>query len=114
MRKLSYQLGDDLESEVPSRHRWTKILLILLLLAGLVPLGLDGVSICLGHWKEYLGMRSEISTPTLDRVAEVVHDLDVTIRGQVTPWFYSLPWQPSAVIPMGMIVMALAMLMLRR
>jgi len=114
MQKLAYQLGDDLISDAPPRPRWAKIVLIALLVAGLVPLGLDGMSICLGHWKEYLGMRSEITTPTLDRVAECLHDLDTALWAKVAPWFYSLPWEPGVVLPVAIIVMALAMLMLRR
>ena len=81
---------------------------------GLVPLGLDGTSICLGYWKEHLGMPSEVGTPTLDRIAETFHDLDIAVRGTITPWFYSLPWETNVVIPVGVIVMALAMILLRR
>jgi hypothetical protein len=114
VRKLAYQLGDDLNEESPRRARWPRVLLIMILVAGLCPLLLDGAAISLGHWKEYLGVSANVSTPTLDRVAESLNDLNRGLWGWVTPWFHSLPWQPNVVIPTAIIVMAAAMLMLRR
>ncbi|MFO0888950.1 MAG: hypothetical protein U0790_07355 [Isosphaeraceae bacterium] len=114
MRKLAYQLGDDLYEEAPPRRRWLRLGLILLLVVGLFPLVLDGASLCLGHWKEYFGISADVRTPTLDRVGETLDDLNRVVWGQITPWFQALPWTPRMVIPMGLITMAAAMMMLRR
>ena len=114
MRKLSYELGDDIIREVRPRSRWPVVLLILLLVLGLTPLALDGAAICIGHWKEVLGVSSDVSTPTLDRVGEALHDLSDSLWGQVTPVFRALPWEPTLIVPATVIVMGLAMMLLRR
>jgi hypothetical protein len=113
MRKLAYQLGHDIQSE-PRRSRWPLVLLVLLLIVGLGPLALEGAALCLGNWKEFIGASTDVRTPVLDRVQETMHDMSSAFWLEVGPFFRRLPWEPKAVLPAATIVMAIAMLMLRR
>jgi hypothetical protein len=114
MRKLSYRLSDDLIEGAPRRSRWPRVFLVVLLVAGLGPLALEGAAISIGHWKQVLGVSADVRTPTLDRVGESLQDLSDTLWSQVTPIFSSLPWEPKVIVPATVIVMGLAMMLLRR
>ena len=114
MRKLAFQIGDDFIEEARPRPRWPKVLMIFFLVVGFTPLALDGAAICLGNWKEVVGVSSDVRTPTLDRVQESLQELSNTVWSEVAPCFGSLPWEPKMVIPGTAIVMGLAMMMLRR
>jgi hypothetical protein len=113
MRKLPYQLGHDIQSE-QRRSRWPLVLLILLLLVGLGPLVLEGAAICVGNWKEFIGASTDVRTPTLDRVQETLQDMSSAFWLEVTPFFRQLPWEPKVVLPAATIIMAMAMILLRR
>ena len=113
MRKLAYQLGDSLQPE-PRRSRLPLILVGLILLIGLAPLLLEGGSLCLANWKEFMGVSADVRTPVLDEIQDRLHDLRDTFWGEITPWFRRLPWDPQMVLPAAAVVMAIAMLMLRR
>jgi hypothetical protein len=114
MRKLAFQIGAEITEE-RRRSRWPLVLLSLFLLVGLGPLALEGGAICAANWKEFLGVSSaSASTPVLDHVQGSLQDANDFFWSQVTPLFRSLPWDPKRVIPAGALVMAVAMLMLRR
>jgi hypothetical protein len=115
MRKLAFQVGVDVTTEERRRSRWPRVLLILFLLIGIGPLALEGGAICLANWREFMGVSStSANTPVLDQVQESLHDMNDGLWRQVTPWFRRLPWDPQRVIPAAALVMAVAMLMLRR
>ena len=113
MRKLAMQLGEDLQEE---RHRSRIPLLVvgLILLLGLGPLALEGGAVCLANWKEFMGISADARTPLLDDIQDRLHDAKDLFWSEITPWFRRLPWDPKMVLPAASIVMALAMLMLRR
>jgi hypothetical protein len=113
MRKLAFQLGPDIQEE-KRRSRLPLVFVALLLLIGLGPLALEGGAICLAKWKEVMGVSANVRTPVLDELQERLHDLSDTFWLQVTPWFRRLPWEPKMVLPAAAIVMAAAMLLLRR
>jgi hypothetical protein len=113
MRKLAGQLGS--ETEVAERRsRWPAVLMALILFVGLGPLAIEGASMCLGTWKEFMGVSNNVKTPVLDGVQDGLNDVRDLIWGQITPWFRSMPWDPKFVLPAAAVVMAGAMLMLRR
>ncbi len=113
MRKLAYQLGNDIQAETP-RRRWPMVLMVLFLMVGLGPLALEGAAICLGNWKEFMGVSTDVRTPVLDQVSESLQDMNSAFRLWVTPFFHGLPWEPTVVLPVATIIMAVAMFMLRR
>ncbi len=113
MRKLAGQLGSEIAVE---RHRskWPSVLMALILLLGLGPLALEGISHCVGNWKEFFGIADNVKTPVLDSVQDNLNDIRDIFWSQITPWFRSMPWDPKMVLPAAAVVMVLAMLMLRR
>jgi hypothetical protein len=113
MRKLAFQHGEDLQADRP-RSRLPRIAAGLILLVAVGPLALEGGSLCVANWKEFMGVSSNVRTPVLDEIQERLHDLSDTFWLEITPWFRRLPWDPKVVLPTGGIVMAIAMLMLRR
>ena len=113
MRKLALQHGDSLETD-RGRSRLPLILVGLILLGGLGPLTLEGGSLCVANWREYLGVSADVRTPVLDGIQERMHDLGDTLRAEITSRFRHLPWDPKMVLPAAAIVTAVAMLMLRR
>jgi len=113
MRKLAHQHGDSLQADRrPSRL--PLILIGMILLVGLGPLALEGGSLCVASWKEFMGVSSNVRTPVLDGIQERMHDLSDSFWIEITPWFRRLPWDPKMVLPTAGIVMAISMLMLRR
>jgi hypothetical protein len=113
MRKLAMQVGDDIHEEKP-RSRLPAVLMILLLLVGLAPLANEGVALCISSWKEYMGIPATVRTPVLDYLAEKLETAQSSLRDQVSPVFHRIPWDPKMVLSVGALVMAVAMLMLRR
>ena len=113
MRKLAGQLGSEMEVE---RHRskWPSVLMALILLVGLGPLALEGIAVCVGNWKEFLGVSGNVKTPVLDGVQDSLNDARDIFWSQITPWFRSIPWDPKMVLPVAAVVMVMAMLMLHR
>jgi hypothetical protein len=113
MRKLAWQLGDDIQQERP-RSKLPLIALVALLVIGLGPLLLEGGAICLANWKEFMGISAEVRTPWLDFVQNGIENMKDTFWYQITPFFRHLPWDPTMVLPAAALVMAVAMLLLRR
>jgi hypothetical protein len=113
MRKLALQLGHDIQEE-KKRSKVPGILLVVFLVIGLGPLLLEGTSICLANWKELMGVSASVKTPVMDSVQENLETLQQTFWSEVTPFFRQLPWEPKMVLPASALVMAVAMLMLRR
>ena len=68
----------------------------------------------MANWKEFMGVSANVRTPVLDGIQDRLHDLSDTFWGEITPWFRRLPWDPKMVLPAAAVVMAMAMLMLRR
>jgi hypothetical protein len=113
MRKLAGQLGSETENDQP-RAKWPAVLMALILLLGLGPLALEGLVLCIGTWKEFLGISGNVKTPSLDAVQDSLNSMKDVFWSQITPWFRSMPWDPKMVLPTAAVVMVVAMLMLRR
>jgi len=113
MRKLAGQLGSEIQVE-HHRSKWPSVLMALILLLGLGPLALEGIALCVGTWKEFLGVSGNVKTPVLDGVQDSLNDMSDIFWSQITPWFRSMPWDPKMVLPVAAVVMVMAMLMLRR
>lgn len=113
MRKLTTQIGDDIQEQKP-RSRVPMITMIGVLLAGFAPLALESGAICLASWKEFMGTSADVKTPYLDSLTEHIETAQYALHDQVTPWFHRVPWDPRMVLPTAALVMAVAMLMLRR
>jgi hypothetical protein len=113
MRKLGMQLGHDVQEE-SKKSKVPRYLFIVFLTIGLGPLALEGASICLSNWKEVMGVSSKVRTPVLDNVQAGLDNMKDAFWGEVTPFFSRMPWDPKMVLPAAGIVMAVAMLMLRR
>ncbi len=113
MRKLAMQLGHDVQAERPKR-KVPLYLFIAFLAIGLLPLAIEGGSICLSNWKEVMGVASTVRTPMLDNVQANLDTVKDLFWDQVTPFFRRIPWDPKMVLPAAAVVMAVAMLMLRR
>jgi hypothetical protein len=113
MRKTAFRLDDEIIEEKP-RSRLPIVFFGLFLLAGLGPLALEASAICLANWKEFMGVSANVKTPVLDGVQETLHDMSEGCWQEITPWFRVLPWRPRLVLPIAGVIMAFAMLMLRR
>ncbi len=113
MRKLAFQVGEDIHEEKP-RSRVPLVLLSLLLLVGLGPLALEGGAVCVGYWKEFMGESADVRTPVLDQLQDSMHDASDVFWAEIRPYFRRLPWDPKMVLPAATIIMAVAMFMLRR
>jgi hypothetical protein len=113
MRKTVFWLDDEIIEERP-RSRLPLVFFGLFLLVGLGPLALEGSAICLANWKEFMGVSASVRTPILDGVQERLHNLSEDCWGEITPWFRALPWRPKMVLPIAGVIMAFAMLLLRR
>ena len=113
MRKLAGQLGSEVEV-LHHRSKWPLVLIVLILLAGLGPLALEGSALLVGTWKEFLGVNCNVKTPLLDSLQDNLNDMNGEVMREVRHWFSSMPWDPKLVLPTAAVVMVLAMLMLRR
>ena len=113
MRKLAFQVGED-NQEVRPRSKVPLIFMGFFLFTGLSPLALEGASLCLSNWKEYMGVRAEVRTPVLDNIQACVEDAREFFWYEITPYFRSLPWDPKMVLPAASLVMVGAMLLPRR
>ena len=113
MRKLAFQVGEDIQEARP-RSKLPLIFMGFFLFTGLSPLALEGASLCLSNWKEYMGVRAEVRTPVLDNIQACVEDTREFFWYKITPYFRGLPWDPKMVLPAASLVMVVAMLLLRR
>jgi hypothetical protein len=112
MRKLAMQLGEDIQEQQP-RSRLPAVLMVLTLLA-LAPLALEGASLCISSWKEYMGISATVRTPVLDALAGGLETARDSCRDQFGSVFRRIPWDPKMVLTAAAVVMGVAMLMLRR
>jgi hypothetical protein len=113
MRKLALQLGHDFQEE-KKRSKLPGIFLVIILVIGFAPLLMEGTSLCLANWREMMGVSASVKTPALDSVQENLETMQQAFWSEVTPYFRRLPWEPRMVLPASALVMAVAMLMLRR
>lgn len=113
MRKIALQSFDEIPDE-KRRSRVPLILFTLFLTLGLAPLALEGVSVILGNWKECLGVSAQVRTPVMDSIQETVDNVQTEFWLEVAPYARRLPWDPRMVLPASALIMAVAMLMLRR
>ena len=114
MRKLAMQLGHDVQAE----HRKSKVplyLFIVFLAIGLGPLALEGGSICLSNWKEVMGVASSVRHSQPWTTCRLTSTSSKTCSGTGLPLSSAAyPGTPKMVLPAAAVVMAVAMLMLRR
>ena len=95
----------------------SKLLLIVSIsvLALLVaPLFMEGVALCYAQWCDVLGNSVAVRTPILDSIGDQLRTVQVDIRNALTPVFERVPWNPKVVLPIAVVIMALAMALLRR
>ena len=87
----------------------------MLLRSACAPLAVEGGSLCLANWKEFMGISATVRTPVLDSMTESSCRPPRTPSGtRSRPSFRRIPWDPKMVLPAAALVMAVAMLMLRR
>jgi hypothetical protein len=113
MRKSVFRLDEEIIEDRPP-SKLPLVFLGLFLLVGLGPLALEGGAICLANWREFMGISADVRTPILDKVQDTMHDLNEGCRQSCSYWFRALPWEPRMVLSVAGVIMALAMLMLRR
>ena len=113
MRKTVFRLDDEINEERP-RSKLPLVFFVLFLVIGLGPLALEGASVCVANWKGIIGVSTEAPTPILDAVQDNLHEMNDGCRHFFSPWLRSLPWEPRMVLAVAGVIMALAMLMLRR
>lgn len=111
MGKLFGHLGSEIQVE-HHRSKWPLVLMTLILAAGLGPLALEGMALCVGAWKEFLGISCDVKTPLLDSVQDNLNEMNSMVQSQIRHWFSSIPWDPKLVLPAAAFVMVLAMLRL--
>jgi hypothetical protein len=113
MSKNSIMLAPDLRPQRPGT-RLLPSAVICLLAALLVPLLMEGVVLCYSRWCEVLGTSVDVRTPVLDSIGDHLQDAREAVWNTVAPQFQKVPWNPKVVLPIAAVIMALAMMMLRR
>ena len=57
----------------------------LILLLGLGPLAVEGIALCVGTWKEFMGVSDNVKTPALDGVQDSLNDMSDIFWSEITP-----------------------------
>jgi hypothetical protein len=112
MQKLSNPLAHEI-SPTKRGSRVLRIASILVLGIGLAALIQETAAICHGQWCQLLGSDAEVRTPILDSVQEGVQTAHSSFWNAISPYFQSLPWSPSVVLPVAVVVVVVGMVMLK-
>jgi len=74
----------------------------------------EGVSLCIGQWRQVMGTETEVRTPILDSVGDGLQAAHQSMSNWLSPQFQRVPWNPAYVLPIAAVVTVLGMIMLRR
>jgi hypothetical protein len=77
--------------------------------AALGPFLYEGTLILYGRWMKVLGYRTVVRTPVLDNLGLLAR----SARGSLMTQFHRVPWNPQAVIVVGVLSCAVCMFLLR-
>jgi len=112
MHKFPIPIAHDMSGHRPAPKLMRMTFIVLLGLA-LAPPVEEGGSLCVGQWCEVMGQNTEVRTPILDSAQEGLQFAHRALWSWMSPQFQRLPWNPSYVLPIAAVVMALGMMMLR-
>jgi hypothetical protein len=112
VHKFPMQIAHDLRRDRP-RAKLSRLVAIFGLGLALAPLAAEGVSISHAQWCQVLGRNNQARTPILDSVTETAITTHRTAWESINPQFQRLPWNPTIVVAVGVVLMFLGMLMLR-
>jgi hypothetical protein len=113
MRKYSDSTDHDASPEDRRPKARLRNYLIVLGLLFAMP-AVEGVSICIGQWREVMGINNKVHTPILDSVTTEVQETHQSFRNWLGSHFQRLPWSPTYVLPIAAVVTFLGVAMLRR
>ncbi len=97
----------------PRRRRLIPIISLFVAATMVAPVFVDAVALCYAQWCEMLGTPVSVRTPTLDAIGERVESVRSECWYHVSSRFQRVPWNPRVVLPIAIVVMAVAMIMLR-
>jgi len=112
MHKFPIPIADDI---IPERRRSKGLRTASIVLLGLVlaaPVE-EGVSLCIGQWREVMGTNNEVRTPILDSVHDGLQDAHQSVWNCITPQFQRVPWSPRVVLTVAAVVVVLGIVMLK-
>ncbi|MGP0062650.1 MAG: hypothetical protein ACLQGP_03470 [Isosphaeraceae bacterium] len=113
MAKTPITLAPDLH---PDRRR-SRLLPIAAMFVSIIlttPVLVEVASLCYAQWSEILGTPVSVRTPILDAFCDRVEAFRQNLGFRVYSYFQQVPWDPKVVLPTIAVVMAIAMMMLRR
>jgi hypothetical protein len=111
MQKLAIPLSD--LSPVRPESKLIRIVSILVLGIALATLIKESAAICHGQWCQFLGSDAEVQTPIFVSLQDGVVTAHSSIWNSMAPWFQRVPWNPSIVLPIAVVVMVFGMAMLK-
>src|SRR2546421_526702 len=79
----------------------------------LAPLVMETVALCHAQWCELLSTSATVRTPYLDSMGERIQSVRQDLWDRIGSRFQRVPWNPKVVVPILVVVMALAMVILR-
>jgi hypothetical protein len=100
----------------PSQAGWRLLRSSAIFILGiaLAPMLAEGCAICYAQWCQVLGNNAEARTPVLDSLHDGLESAKGSFCDAISPYFQRLPWSPKLVLSVGVILMILGMLMLKR
>jgi len=112
MHKFPIPIADQIS---PERRRSKVLRTASIVLLGLVlaaPVQ-EGVSLCIGQWRQVLGTNTEVRTPILDSVHDGLQDAHQSVWSSVSAQFERVPWAPRFVLTVAAVVVVLGIVMLK-
>ncbi len=97
----------------PRRRKLLPIISLFVVAPLLAPVVKDAIVLCYAQWCEMLGTPVSVRTPTLDAIGERIESVRSECWYHVSSRFQRVPWNPRVVLPIAIVIMAVAMIMLR-
>ena len=112
MHKLSIPIAQDTP---PRRRRWSLLRSAAIFVLGisLAPLISEGATLCYSQWCEVMGKNVKVHTPLFDSLRDGLESGHSSFWNSISSFYRRVPWSPMIVLPIGVILMILAMSMLR-
>ncbi|MFI5461006.1 MAG: hypothetical protein ACHRXM_36825 [Isosphaerales bacterium] len=112
MYKFPIAIAHDIRPERRSSKalRTATVVLLGLVLAAPVQ---EGVSLCIGQWREVMGTSTEVRTPILDSVHDRLQDAHQSVANSISNQFQTVPWAPSLVLTVAAVVVAVGVVILK-
>jgi hypothetical protein len=88
--------------------------LVVLLGLSLLPLLFESAQVCAANWQAMYGRVAMPETPILDTAGSLLRSILRLSRGQIRSAFENLPWKPSLVITVGVLLAAFMTVPLRQ